>query len=219
MDFHRIRSPRLPFEQEYTTGGWNRESGKETCRCPSGLSSWFLVKETSIFCPGFYLRLKERMTSIKNRGHPRGYCRRDRTQLLSNFSSCNFLLKPSICSSLDGYRRGGKTFFSAWGSIIYPPPHLAIFTFPLNILLPPPLYRNRISFFQNIFAIYGKKKKRNAHGRNGNAIYGRLNSKEKSRYKEKSWKSSNRRGKKKEHCDPPLSLHSPPLLLHSLDPL
>lgn len=100
----------------------NRESGKETCRCPSGLSSWFLVKETSIFCPGFYLRLKERMTSIKNRGHPRGYCRRDRTQLLSNFSSCNFLLKPSICSSLDGYRRGGKTFFSAWGSIIYPPP-------------------------------------------------------------------------------------------------
>lgn len=26
-------------------------------------------------------------------------------------------------------------------------------------------------------------------------------SKEKSRYKEKSWKSSNRRGKKKEHCE------------------
>lgn len=45
----------------------------------SGLSSWFLVKETSIFYPRFYLRLKERMTSIKNRGHPRGYCRRDRT--------------------------------------------------------------------------------------------------------------------------------------------
>ena len=112
MDFHRIRSPRLPFEQEYTTGGWNRESGKETCRCPSGLSSWFLVKETSIFCPGFYLRLKERMISIKNRGHPRGYCRRDRTQLLSNFSSCNFLLKPSICSSLDGYRRGACPAYS-----------------------------------------------------------------------------------------------------------
>lgn len=57
----------------------NHESSKETCRCPSGLSSWFLVKEISIFCPGFYLRLKERMTSIKNRGHPRGYCRRDHT--------------------------------------------------------------------------------------------------------------------------------------------
>lgn len=162
MDFHRIRSPRLPFEQEYTTGGWNRESGKETCRCPSGLSSWFLVKETSIFCPGFYLRLKERMTSIKNRGHPRGYCRRDRTQLLSNFSSCNFLLKPSICSSLDGYRRGGKTFFSARGSIIYPPPpHLAIFTFPLNILFLPSLYRNRISFLSKyIRDIWEKEEKK-----------------------------------------------------------
>lgn len=67
----------------------------------------------------------------------------------------------------------------------------------------------------------GKKEEKKCRWKkaNGNAIYGRLNSKEKSRYKEKSWKSSNRRGKKKEHCDPPLSLHSPPLLLHSLDPL
>lgn len=133
----------------------NHESSKETCRCPSGLSSWFLVKEISIFCPGFYLRLKERMTSIKNRGHPRGYCRRDHT------TSFQFFLLQFSFENLQFVRpwtdivEGKTPSNSARGCIIYSPTITPYnFPFPLKTFYLVSLFRNRISFFQNIFAIY-----------------------------------------------------------------
>lgn len=110
-DFHRIRflRVRLPFEQEYTTGGWIMNRAKRLADVllayPPG-SSW---KKFLFFAQAFISGLRRGWPLLKIEVILEVIAG-GITQLLSNFSFCNFLLKPSICSSLDGYRRGKNSF-------------------------------------------------------------------------------------------------------------
>lgn len=97
---------RIPFEQEYTTGGWITNGQRDL-----QMSFWpiLLWKKFLFFAQAFISGLRSRWPVLKIEVILVDVIAGGITRLLPNFSSCKFLLKPSIRSSLDGYRRG-RTF-------------------------------------------------------------------------------------------------------------